>query len=86
VADGRESLFEDSDLIALRTFAEGLSDDLGPMFGRDVVRLVDDYYRLREALDDISSGQWQRYPTRSMHGCITVQEYARYEAAGGQRA
>ena len=39
--------------------------------------------RLREALadaesdaSDIASGDWQRHPNKSMHGCATMQEFA----------
>jgi hypothetical protein len=41
---------EADQLLQMREFAKGLPDELGPMFGRDVVRLIDECNALREAL------------------------------------
>lgn len=39
----------------MREFAAGLQDDLGPMFGRDVVAALDEAERMHEALKRIAS-------------------------------
>jgi hypothetical protein len=41
--------------------------------------LVAEIQQLRDALEDISSGGWQRYPNRERHKQTKVQDYAAWE-------
>lgn len=62
--------------------AEGMHESPPPEREQMVwlMKRVDD---LEAALEDIASGDWQRYPQREQHKQRTVRDYARWELDRG---